>query len=239
MPAADPGASSGRADAGGGDGRADPGAGTGRADAGAARGRALLGAALGLLALGGAGLLWASGMVWAVLEVQRDQPLPPLAYSVSGSRAVPMVTAGGFILLAAVVAALATKTLGRRVVAAIVLLAAAVTAFTVVDWLTASRAEREASLLMDGVRHSLDQAPEAAALAAPIALGSLLLGVVAAVLLLVTRVPTLVGAKYERGSQGTTPARARRRAPAAAEDDPQARDRDLWKSLDRGEDPTG
>lgn len=197
------------------------------------RGRGLLGIVLGLLVLGGAGLLWSSGMVWSVLEVQRDEPLPALAYSTNGSRAVPMVVAGGFIMLAAVVAVLATKTLGRRIIALIVLATSAVTAFAIVQWSAQSADEREASMLVDGLRYSLDQAPQASAFAMPLAIGGVLLGIVAAALLLVSKIPAMMGSKYERSSGKEKPATR-----PAADDDPQARDRDLWSSLDRGEDPT-
>lgn len=196
------------------------------------RGRGLLGIVLGLLVLGGAGLLWASGMVWSVLTVERDEPLPPLAYSMSGSTAVPMTAAGGFIMLAAVVAVLATKTIGRRIIATIVLLTAAVTGTTMFQWAGKSAQEREATMLLDGVRHALDQAPDTSSLAVPLAVVSLVLGAAAAVVLLVTKNLALMSSKYERGSGAAEPATQR------DDQDPQTRDRNLWSSLDRGEDPT-
>ena len=195
-------------------------------------GHSLLGAVLALLVVGGAGLLWASGMVWAAHTVERAEPLPPLAYTMTGATAVPMVVAAGFILLAALVAVLATKIVGRRVVAVIVLLTAAVTGIAIGRWSGQSADQRAASMLVDGVRHAVEQAPAVTSPAVPLAAVSLVLGAVAAVLLLVTRGPVLMGSKYERGSTRIEPARP------AADDDPQSRDRDLWSSLDRGEDPT-
>lgn len=191
----------------------------------------MLGVVLTLLVLAGAGLLWSSGIVWAVHTVQRDEPLPPVAFSLSGSSAVPMVVAAGFIMLAALLAVLATRTIGRRVIALIVLITIGVTAVSMQQWITQSGKEREATILVDGVRHAIDQAPEASSSAIPLVLLCLALGAVAAILLLVTKNLAGMGSKYDRGA-------ATSRRPAAADDDPQTRDRNLWSSLDRGEDPT-
>lgn len=197
-----------------------------------ARARGRLGIVLALLVLAGGGLLWSSALVWAVHLAARDEPLPPVAYAIRGSDAVPMVTASGFIMLAAVVAVLATRTIGRRIIAAVALVTAALTAVAIWQWGSQSAEELTASMLADGVRYAVDQAPQASSAAIGLATVSLVGGAAAAVLLLVTKDLALMGSKYERTT--TRPARA-----STSSDDPQERDRDLWSSLDRGEDPTG
>ncbi|MFV0532358.1 MAG: Trp biosynthesis-associated membrane protein [Cumulibacter sp.] len=194
--------------------------------------RARLMIILALLVLAGAALLWSSALMWSVIAVEREQPLPPLAYAISGSTAVPMVTAAGFIMLAAVVAVLATKTLGRRIIAVVAAVIAVITAVLIVQWQAMPADEHEASMIADGVRHAIDQAPLESTLAIPVAFVGLACALIAAVLLLVTRGMALMSSKYDRPSSAAG-SRAK-----VVDDDPQARDRDLWKSLDRGEDPT-
>lgn len=206
----------------------DPAQSTSASDA-ARRGRSMLGVVLLLLLGGGAALLWSSSMVWATETIERELPMPPMVRSLGGSDAVPMTIGAGFILLAAVVAVLATRVLGRRLIAVAVVAALIATAAQLISWLGQSDAERSAALA-DGEGHSMSAAPDAAAAALPLAVVGLLLALVAAVVLLAVKNLPMMGTKYER--------QAPRSPSPTTSGDPQVRDRDMWSSLDRGEDPT-
>lgn len=195
----------------------------------AARGRSMLGIVLVLLLGGGTALLWSSSMVWATETIERETPMPPMVRSLGGADAVPMTVGAGFILLAAVVAVLATRVLGRRLIAVAVLAALIATAVQLIGWWGQSDTERSAALA-DGEGHSLSAAPDAAAAALPLAVAGVLLALVAAVVLLTVKNLPMMGSKYERRAPGSSS--------ATTSPDPQVRDRDMWSSLDRGEDPT-
>lgn len=194
------------------------------------RGRRLLLAVLALLAVGAALLLWSGSLIWAVHEVRRASPMPSVAYSVTGAVAVPMTLALGIVALAAVLAVLAAGQLGRRIVGITVLAVAVWTGVQLYAWVGADSAEQSTAMVADGTKHSLDSAPDASSIAGPLAIAALFIIAAAAVLLILAamRMPQM-GRKYERpGSR-----------PAPATDDGSARDRDMWNTLDRGEDPTG
>lgn len=199
------------------------------------RSRRLLTILLGLLVLGGAVLLWSSSLVWRVELVEREAPLPAVAYSMTGADAVPMTLALGLLALAAVVAVLATGPLGRRIVGTILLITAVWTGVALYEWVATPAAEASAAMSEDGTRHSEADAPEASAIAGPLAmLGvALIAGAGLAVVLTSRRLPRM-GSKYERPRAPTGPAS---RTPGA-EQDGTVRDRSMWSSIDRGEDPT-
>lgn len=202
------------------------------APGGADSGRRLLGVALAAFVAGGAALLFAASAVWQVATIERDAPLPPLAYALSGAGAVPMTTALGILALAAVVAVLATGPIGRRVVSVVVAAVATWTLVTMLQWLGHDAARRTEILREDGAAHSVAEAPAAAAYAVPLWWIGLVLTLAAAALIFVAaaRMPRM-GRKYERPTGQRTPAKTQ-------EDDDAQRARDMWGSLDRGEDPT-
>lgn len=188
-----------------------------------------LGAIAVLLAAGAALVLWSGSMVWLVRVIQRTPPLPEVGYSLTGNGAVPMLTALGVVALAAIVAVLATGPVGRRIVAVALLAVAGWTAVQAVQWFTASGDETVQVLQEDGTKHAAGTEPEPSAWAFPTAVTgcAMIIGAAGGLPMAAGRLPRM-GSKYERGGRPAKPVEA----------DSAARDRDLWSSIDRGEDPT-
>lgn len=196
--------------------------------AGASGNRRLLGGLVAMYLLAGGALLYGASQPWQRVTVSRGDPLPDVVKVLNGGALVPMLTALGVLSLAAVVALLATRTWGRRLVAVVVLLAAVATGYLTVQALTASQAERVETA--EKVSESLTEqaAPEVSGLAIVAGFTGIALAVLASVALLVvgSRIPAM-GAKYERPD-----AEAQRDATTLTAE------RDRWNALDRGEDPT-
>ncbi|GAB3302161.1 hypothetical protein EK0264_01580 [Epidermidibacterium keratini] len=191
-------------------------------------GRRLLGALVAMYVLAGGGLLYAASQPWQRVTVSRGDPLPDVVKVLNGGTLVPMLTALGVLSLAAVVALLATRTWGRRLVAVVVLAAAVVTGYLAVQALTASQAERVQAAEQLSESLTEQAAPQVSSLAIVAGFAGIALAVLASLALLVvgSRIPAM-GAKYERPD-----------AAATREGGGHTAERDRWNALDRGEDPT-
>lgn len=187
-------------------------------------GAALAGAA------GAALVLLAGGRQWAA--VRAHGALTPVEQTLTGGELAGAVTALGWAGLAALAALLATGGWARRAVGALLVLLGAAAAWSAAGavrhaHVLAVAEERSALLRLSG-----EAAIDVSRWWAVAAAGGALLAVTGA--LAVARGHRWPGlsARYER--PGAVPASARPARPAPAADDPVG----LWKSLDRGEDPT-
>nr|WP_204261248.1 Trp biosynthesis-associated membrane protein [Blastococcus saxobsidens] len=183
---------------------------------------AVLGAVVaGVLALS------ASGQRWADVTAQRRSPLPPVSGALSGGDVAPLVTAAGLVLLAAAVALLAVRGVGRAAVGLVTAAAGGALVWSGVRVLTGGVADAAVDLPgLSGssiVSTSVDASPVWPVLALVAGLLALAAGLVTTVR---GRSWPAMGRRYER-----TPATVR---PRTDED----RAQDAWKALDRGEDPT-
>ncbi|MGY1856311.1 Trp biosynthesis-associated membrane protein [Modestobacter sp. SYSU DS0290] len=183
-------------------------------------------------ALAGGLALSASGQPWADVTIVREAPLPPVAAVLTGADAAPLVAACGLLLLAAAVAVVAVRGVGRVVVGLLVAVAGGA-----LTW-SAVRAVRgglsEASTELPGVGPGPGPVTVDVAAGWPAAAGAAGVLAVLVGLLVVLRGGSWpgMGRRYERTAPGAPPARSDR--PATDEDRHQA----AWKALDRGEDPT-
>ncbi len=174
--------------------------------------------ALGYVAAGclcGAGLaLIAARQQWAVRVTRREPPLSPLREAFTGADLVPWLPAVALVALAAGVAVLATRGVGRLLVGVVALGCGLAIVSGAGYGMTVAPA--------DGRVAVADGAWSLAGLA-----GGLM--VVAAALLVIRngRVWPSMGARYERGHPGD---------PAGGADDDPVR---MWDALDEGADPTG
>ncbi|MCW2509812.1 MAG: Trp biosynthesis associated, transrane protein Oprn/Chp, partial [Modestobacter sp.] len=89
-----------------------------------ARSRRELTVAVLLCALSGGLALSSSSQPWADVTITRPAPLPPTSEVLTGSQAAPLVAACGLLLLAAAVAVIAVRGIGRVVVGLLVAVAA-------------------------------------------------------------------------------------------------------------------
>ncbi|MFE5967450.1 TIGR02234 family membrane protein [Streptomyces sp. NPDC056463] len=196
--------------------------------AAASGGRRSLAAALLLGALGATVVLLSAGQIWAEGTASVGGGTVPVEADGGAVTGVP--TALAIVGLAALVAVFAVRRAGRTLVSGLLALSGAGAAAAA--FLGASDGD---ALDAEAARISGDAAATVAGLthtAWPyVTAGGALLILVAGLLALRfgTRWPTM-GGRYER----TGTPRAARRAPAASPDRPE----DLWKALDRGEDPT-
>jgi uncharacterized membrane protein (TIGR02234 family) len=179
-------------------------------------------------ALAGGLALSVGGQTWATATVTRRPPLPPVTEELTGSTLAALVPACGLLLLAAAVAVVAVRGLGRRAVG----LVAAVAGGALL-WSGVRRLVTEPGLgdLSDGTAAGatgLDVAPTAAW---PVVTAVAGLLAVAVGVLVVVRGPGWagMGRRYERTPATVAPARSRT---------PEDRALDAWRALDRGEDPT-
>lgn len=184
--------------------------------------------------VGGGIALLVSGRSWATAEVTRPRPLPDLSVGLSGRTLQAAVPGLAVVALAGLVALLATRGLARRIVGGVV----AVTGVGLVVFaLTGLHVSvgRARSLVID--------ARTGAALdgTAPVQVTQHvvwpLLGAVGGVVVMAGGVLIAI-----RGADWMALGR-RYDAPTAAQTDPAEPDAErsdlaLWKSLDRGEDPT-
>jgi uncharacterized membrane protein (TIGR02234 family) len=192
--------------------------GQGREPGPAAR-RELTAAVLASVVAGTLALI-AGGQTWARVVAERPAPLPPVETTLSGGEAAPLVPAAGLVLLAAAVALLAVRGLGRVAVGLLVALAGGVLMWSGLR------------ILVGGV-DTVDLGPaevDPTAAWPVLAIAAGVLGVVAGgFVVLRGRGWRGMGRRYERTGAGASPSR-----PRTDED----RAQDAWKALDRGEDPT-
>ncbi|MEV6418879.1 TIGR02234 family membrane protein [Streptomyces sp. NPDC051662] len=203
------------------------------ARSGGGGGRRALAAALLLGAAGAAVALIASGQIWAEGTAAVGGGSVPL--DADGRDVTGVPAALGIVGLAALVAVFAVRGAGRVLVAALLALSgagAAVAAFlgasdsTALDEL-AAKTTGDSSATVDALTHTAWPYVTAAG-------GVLILLAGALALLYGRRWPGMSG-RYERpGGDPAVRGRGARRAPVVDPDRPE----DLWKALDRGEDPT-
>jgi uncharacterized membrane protein (TIGR02234 family) len=190
-----------------------------------------------LCALAGALALSSSSQPWAHLTVTREPPLPPTSEVLTGGQAAPLVGACGLLLLAAAVAVIAIRGVGRAAVGLLVAVAGGVLGWSglrgVTGGLNLDVADVTSAVGLDRAQVSSDPVAGWAALA----LVAGVLGVLAGLLVVLRgrRWPGM-GRRYERtGTAGRpAPAPARAARVETVEDRHQA----AWKALDRGDDPT-
>jgi uncharacterized membrane protein (TIGR02234 family) len=202
-----------------------------------ARSRRELTVAVLLCALSGGLALSSSSQPWADVTITRQAPLPPTSEVLTGSQAAPLVAACGLLLLAAAVAVIAVRGIGRVVVGLLVAVAAGALGWSglrgVTGGLQLDAADVTAAVGLGRAQVTSDPVVGWAALA--LVAGAL--GVLAGLLVVLRgrRWPGM-GRRYERtGTAGPqTPAPARPARPETDEDRHQA----AWKALDRGDDPT-
>jgi uncharacterized membrane protein (TIGR02234 family) len=202
-----------------------------------ARSRRELTAAVLLCALAGGLALSSSSQPWAHVTITRQAPLPPTSEVLTGGQAAPLVGACGLLLLAAAVAVIAVRGVGRVVVGLLVAVAAGVLGWSglggVTGRLDLGVADVTSAVGLGQAEVTSDPVTGWAALA----LVAGVLGVLAGLLVVLRgrRWPGM-GRRYERagtaGERAAAPARPAR--PETDEDRHQA----AWKALDRGDDPT-
>ncbi|MEO3979022.1 TIGR02234 family membrane protein [Streptomyces sp. CAU 1734] len=191
-------------------------------------GRRSLAAALLLGAAGAAVVLLASGQTWA--EGRTSFVGGTLPLKASGGQVTGLPTALAIVGLAALVAVFAVRRTGRHLVSAVLALTGAGAALAA--WLGGTSGD---ALDDEAVRLTGDSAVSTAALthtAWPFvaAAGGLLILLAGLLALRYGRLWPAMSGRYERDGSP----RPRRSAPV----DPD-RPEELWKALDRGEDPTG
>jgi uncharacterized membrane protein (TIGR02234 family) len=231
--------------------RSRPGAAAAGSRPPASASRREYGLALAGTVLGAALLFIAGSRGWVTLSVPRSHPLPKLSRTVSGAHAQPLLTALGLVGLAAVVALLATRRLGRRIVGLLL----AVTAVVVLIWLARDlggmSSGRTQTLLSDG--GPVVGVPAGARVLVDLHLVWVAVALAGAALLVLAGLAAAVrgpgwpamGSRYDRPRQAaadTGRADGQDVEPAAVGEVASTRsptaDRRLWEALDRGEDPT-
>ncbi|MEU3182782.1 TIGR02234 family membrane protein [Streptomyces sp. NPDC006923] len=199
-----------------------------------ASGRRSLAIALLLGAVGAAVVLIASGQIWAKGTAAVGGGSVPLDANGRDITGVPAALA--VVGLAALVAVFAVRRAGRLLVSALLALSGAGAAAAAYTGASDSTALDEKAARTTGDAAATVEALTHTAWPYVTAVGSVL--ILAAGLLAVgygRRWPAM-SRRYERPGAGVAagPSRAARRAPVVDPDRPE----DLWKALDRGEDPT-
>ncbi|WP_274557309.1 TIGR02234 family membrane protein [Streptomyces spiramyceticus] len=200
----------------------------GQAGPAASAGRRSLAAALLLGALGAAVVLLASGQTWAEGAAAvggSALPLDAEGRDVTGAPAALAVVG-----LAALVAVFAVRSGGRLLVSALLALSGAGAAATAFLGASDSGALDEKAAKMTGDTAATAESLTHTAWPYVTAVGGLLLLIAGLLALRYGRTWPAMSGRYERDG---TP-RPRKAAPAPDPDRPE----DLWKALDRGEDPT-
>lgn len=192
---------------------------------------------------GGGLLLWAASRGWLTVSVTRARPLPDLSRSFSGRDVEPLAAAIGLVGLAGAVALVATRRIGRFVVAALLAVTGLLVAVRSARYAGGVSDSRAAGLLRDreqlvgvAARPGYHVQIHQGAVALAVAGGVLIAAAGLLAMLRGTRWPAM-GRRYEAPSSVSAPPTvAQGRRPADA--DPAAADRQLWDALDRGDDPT-
>jgi uncharacterized membrane protein (TIGR02234 family) len=180
-------------------------------------------------ALAGGLALSAGGQTWASVTAVRHAPLPPVTVAVLGSDAAPLVPAAGLVLLAAVVALLAVRGLGRVAVGLLMALAGGVLAWSGLRVQSGGLASAAAAAPGLGGPRDTAVTVNLAYVWPALALLAGALGVAAGLAAVLRgRGWPGMGRRYERDTGAVPP-------PRTDEDRAQA----AWQALDRGEDPTG
>jgi uncharacterized membrane protein (TIGR02234 family) len=188
-----------------------------------------LGAAVVAAVVAGGLALSAGGQAWARVTVQRPLPLPPVTATLTGSQAAPLVPAAGLVLLAAAVALLALRSVGRVAVGLLCAVAGGLLAWSGVRALAGSLSDAATQLPTVG-RGAGPVMVHVSAAWPIVTVVAGLLGVAAGLLVVLRgRSWPAMGRKYERAGAGTP-------APAPRTDEERAQA--AWRALDRGEDPT-
>jgi uncharacterized membrane protein (TIGR02234 family) len=203
----------------------------------ASRSRRELTIAVLLCALAGALSLSSSSQPWAHLTVTREPPLPPTSEVLTGGQTAPLVGACGLLLLAAAVALIAVRGVGRVAVGLLIAAAGGVLGWSGLRGVTGGL-DLDVADVTSAV--GLDRAQVTSDPVVGWALVALVAGVLAVlagplVVLRGSRWPEM-GRRYERTGSARRPASAPARAARAETDED--RHQAAWKALDRGDDPT-
>jgi uncharacterized membrane protein (TIGR02234 family) len=194
-------------------------------------------AAVLLCALAGALSLSSSAQPWAHVTITREAPLPPTTEVLTGGEVAPLVSACGLLLLAAAVAVIAVRGVGRVVVGLLVAVAGGALGWSGLRGVTGA-ADLDLSDVSSSVglgRAQLTTDPVAGWAALALVAG--VLGVLAGLLVVLRgRAWPGMGRRYERTGTAGQPASAPARAGRAETDED--RHQAAWKALDRGDDPT-
>lgn len=187
---------------------------------------------LGLLLVAGAALLIALNQVWHAATVQREAPLPPLGLTASGADLVPLGVGIGVLLLASTVAVAATRGPGRRVIAVVVTICVGWLAVVLTRTLSG---DLDAATAAAGSPADPDGLADAGVLGPILAYAGCAAGLVGGVLLWAwARQLPRMGERYEPAS----PSGPRGEAEGRTGSNGIGQQRDRWRTLDRGDDPT-
>jgi uncharacterized membrane protein (TIGR02234 family) len=195
-------------------------------------------------AAAGALALSAASQRWLDVTVTREPPLPPATDALTGSQAAALVPACGLLLLAAAVAVIAVRGLGRAAMGLLVATAGGALGWSGLRALTGGLEAGAADV--SGVAGLADARVSTSVVATGPVL-TLVAGVLAVLagLLVVLRGRRWPGMarRYERtGAAGAPPVAAPATRAAASRrvrpETPEDRHQAAWKALDRGEDPT-
>jgi uncharacterized membrane protein (TIGR02234 family) len=191
----------------------------------------LVAAVLAAAAAGALALL-VSGQVWARVTAEGRPPLPPVTGELTGGGAAPLVPACGLVLLAAAVALVAVRRLGRAAVGLLAVLAGGALGWAGLRALTGGL--QDASTEVPGVGRVPGPVTVDVAAAWPVlAVLAGVVGVLAGVFVVVRgRGWPEMGRRYERGAGPASP------SAEAREVSDEERAAAAWRALDRGDDPT-
>ncbi|WP_049579456.1 TIGR02234 family membrane protein [Streptomyces sp. SBT349] len=190
--------------------------------------RRALGVALLSGAAGAAIVLISAGQTWGQGETAGADAALPVAASGSAVSGVPSALA--LVGLASLVAVFAVRRTGRTVVASVLALSGAGAIGTAVLGATDTDALETNAAEAMGLTEAAVTSVSHSGWPWFSALGGLLLLCAGLLALSYGRHWPAMSGRYERGSRRTTP----RRAAAPGDDRPE----DIWRALDRGEDPT-
>jgi uncharacterized membrane protein (TIGR02234 family) len=183
-------------------------------------------------ALGAAVVLVAAGQTWAEGTTAFGGSSMPV--TVTGSDVAGLPSGLAMVGLAALVAVFAVRRAGRVAVAGLLMLCGAGTTGAALLGAADTGALREEAASTTGLAQSTVEQVTHSGWPYAAALGGLLLLIAGVLALRYGRDWPAMGGRYERAEGGAGPARGRAGAPV----DPE-RPEELWKALDRGEDPTG
>lgn len=180
---------------------------------------------LATLAVGGLAF-YAAGRTWADAEV-KAQGLASARVAVSGTDAQPLVSALAVVVVTAGLAILAAGPRMRRVVGVLTIVVAA-GAIVLVP-------RSGSSTLDDAVRSAAEKSP---AYTGPSSLGDISYGPWYLVAIVAFAAALVLGAAMVRFAGQWPTMSSRYDAPGARRPAREASDSDMWKAMDRGDDPT-